>query len=482
MAALDRAALRMGSAELLVRDRRAHRRRAGRDRRPGVPVLHRRRRAGSSTASSPASPARSAPTTPSTPTARTRRRSHADTSEPSTGSRSVDGVDHRPRRRHPALGPVALRRRPRSTSGCRPARSAAPRSRRTAWPGPWTGGSRSPSGARRSARRSPAPTASRRALVAETWAEAGWSIDDSRDRPRGRGPRAGAGGAAVQRQHQPARRPRAVGHRRRVRRGRRLGRPRCRQADEAAFEAAAVRASASPLDRCLFVDDTLGHVEAARALGMRAEVFTGPRSLCGRCSSSSGSGDGAGGAALPLPDPPLADGELLAAALARRATRPALVAAWADPEIARWTGVPDGATTSPPPGAGSTATPARRQRGLSLDLVIDVGGVVVGEVGLAGFDARAAHGRDRVVARPPTTGGRGLREPGRAPVRRLGRRRAVRRRPRRPLPPGQPRRRAPWPGRAGFERPGRRRPTEVWRSALGRRAGTVSRLTVKRVP
>lgn len=34
-----------------------------------------------------------------------------------------------------------------------------------------------------------------------------------------------------------------------------------------------------PLDRCLFVDDTAGHVSAARALGLRAEVFTGADAL-----------------------------------------------------------------------------------------------------------------------------------------------------------------------------------------------------------
>jgi putative hydrolase of the HAD superfamily len=41
-----------------------------------------------------------------------------------------------------------------------------------------------------------------------------------------------------------------------------------------AFHAAADRIGV-PLDRCLFIDDTLSHVEAARALGMRAEQFTG---------------------------------------------------------------------------------------------------------------------------------------------------------------------------------------------------------------
>lgn len=41
-----------------------------------------------------------------------------------------------------------------------------------------------------------------------------------------------------------------------------------------AFQAAADRIGV-PLDRCLFIDDTLSHVEGARALGMRAEQFTG---------------------------------------------------------------------------------------------------------------------------------------------------------------------------------------------------------------
>lgn len=43
---------------------------------------------------------------------------------------------------------------------------------------------------------------------------------------------------------------------------------------EHAFRAAADRIGV-PLERCLFIDDTLSHVEAARALGMRAERFTG---------------------------------------------------------------------------------------------------------------------------------------------------------------------------------------------------------------
>lgn len=45
-----------------------------------------------------------------------------------------------------------------------------------------------------------------------------------------------------------------------------------------AFHAAADRIGV-PLERCLFIDDTRSHVEAARALGMRAEQFTGADEL-----------------------------------------------------------------------------------------------------------------------------------------------------------------------------------------------------------
>jgi putative hydrolase of the HAD superfamily len=44
--------------------------------------------------------------------------------------------------------------------------------------------------------------------------------------------------------------------------------------DPTVFEAAADRLGV-PLRRCLFVDDTAGHVAAAQALGMRAVRFTG---------------------------------------------------------------------------------------------------------------------------------------------------------------------------------------------------------------
>lgn len=92
------------------------------------------------------------------------------------------------------------------------------------------------------------------------------------------------------------------------------------------------------------------------------------------------------GTALPLPDPPLRDGDLT--------LRPwvigdaqTLVDAWSDAEIARWTGVPaqhDLAAAE----RWIAGDVARRQRGLSLDLVITIGtgGVIVGEVGLTAFD------------------------------------------------------------------------------------------------
>jgi RimJ/RimL family protein N-acetyltransferase len=88
-------------------------------------------------------------------------------------------------------------------------------------------------------------------------------------------------------------------------------------------------------------------------------------------------------APLPLPDPPLSGaGFRLRPWTAQDA--PALVAAWADPDVARWTAVParaDAATARRWIGGEA----GRRQRGLALDLVIDVAGAVAGEVGLAGL-------------------------------------------------------------------------------------------------
>lgn len=63
-----------------------------------------------------------------------------------------------------------------------------------------------------------------------------------------------------------------------------------------------------------------------------------------------------------------------------------LATAWADPELRRWLDPPQGDVE-----AARTwieGEEARRRAGLALDLVIDRGGIVVGEVGLWRFDAR----------------------------------------------------------------------------------------------
>jgi ribosomal-protein-alanine N-acetyltransferase len=90
---------------------------------------------------------------------------------------------------------------------------------------------------------------------------------------------------------------------------------------------------------------------------------------------------------LPLPDPPLVgDGFRLRPWVP--ADAPALAAAWTDPEVVRWTGVPpqhDEAAAA----RWIDGDAHRRQRGLALDLVVDVDGAVAGEVGLAGRGAGA---------------------------------------------------------------------------------------------
>ena len=93
------------------------------------------------------------------------------------------------------------------------------------------------------------------------------------------------------------------------------------------------------------------------------------------------------GTALPLPDPPLVDGDLLLRPW-QLADAPVLVAAWADPEVARWTGVPEASDLSAAE-RWIVGDAARRQRGLSLDLVVVVRDEVVGEVGLVSFEADA---------------------------------------------------------------------------------------------
>ena len=90
---------------------------------------------------------------------------------------------------------------------------------------------------------------------------------------------------------------------------------------------------------------------------------------------------------LPLPQPPLGDGVIRLRPW-RPVDAPALVAAWSDREVARW---------SPPPRQHALvdakrwidATPRLRERGLALDLVIAAAGPgdpVLGEVGLSDFD------------------------------------------------------------------------------------------------
>lgn len=67
------------------------------------------------------------------------------------------------------------------------------------------------------------------------------------------------------------------------------------------------------------------------------------------------------------------------------ADAPALAAAWSDPEIARWTGVPaqrDAASAL----RWIRGDDDRRAHGLSLDLVLEVDGAIAGEVGLVGID------------------------------------------------------------------------------------------------
>jgi RimJ/RimL family protein N-acetyltransferase len=87
---------------------------------------------------------------------------------------------------------------------------------------------------------------------------------------------------------------------------------------------------------------------------------------------------------VPLPDPPLEEGPLVLRPWELVDT-PDLVAAWADPEIARWTGVPP-ESDDDAARRWINGDAHRRARGLALDLVIEVDDEVAGEVGLAGID------------------------------------------------------------------------------------------------
>jgi [ribosomal protein S5]-alanine N-acetyltransferase len=89
---------------------------------------------------------------------------------------------------------------------------------------------------------------------------------------------------------------------------------------------------------------------------------------------------------LPLPDPALVDGSVLLRPW-RTEDAPVLADAWADPDIARWTGAPAGC--SPEDARRWIEGEAdRRNRGLALDLVVTLHDVPVGEVGIARFDRR----------------------------------------------------------------------------------------------
>ena len=101
--------------------------------------------------------------------------------------------------------------------------------------------------------------------------------------------------------------------------------------------------------------------------------------------------------ALPLPDPPLADERIRLRAWTN-ADVDALVAAWADEEIQRWTLVPQ-ARAAEDAARWIASEQLRRERGLALDLVISPAALdddeVLGEVGmvpLAGGPSRAELG------------------------------------------------------------------------------------------
>lgn len=96
---------------------------------------------------------------------------------------------------------------------------------------------------------------------------------------------------------------------------------------------------------------------------------------------------------IPLPDPPLRSRSTeIRLALTLRpwtlADAPALVAAWADPEVQRWTGPPERRDLAAAE-RWIAGDEVRRARWLSLDLVVELGGAVAGEVGLSSFDREA---------------------------------------------------------------------------------------------
>lgn len=116
------------------------------------------------------------------------------------------------------------------------------------------------------------------ALIAETWAEAGWTIDlsviDLVAAVRRRVPVALLSNASTN-LITDLERSGIAGEFDAVIGSADLG---AAKPSAAAFRAAA-GAIGVPLEACLFVDDTAGHVDGARAIGMRAEVFTDVQGL-----------------------------------------------------------------------------------------------------------------------------------------------------------------------------------------------------------
>lgn len=97
---------------------------------------------------------------------------------------------------------------------------------------------------------------------------------------------------------------------------------------------------------------------------------------------------------LPLPDPPLGDGVVaLRPWAATDADVAVLAEAWADPEIQRWTAVPQ-RRDEEAARRWLEGTPKLRAAGLSLDLLVVAvdDGRPLGEVGLSGLDDAAGTG------------------------------------------------------------------------------------------
>jgi RimJ/RimL family protein N-acetyltransferase len=87
---------------------------------------------------------------------------------------------------------------------------------------------------------------------------------------------------------------------------------------------------------------------------------------------------------LPLPDPPLGDGVVVLRPW-ERADAAVLAAAWHDPAIARWSGIPPDSSEEYA-ARWIDGEEARREAGLALDLVIAGAGEASAEVlGEAGF-------------------------------------------------------------------------------------------------